>query len=89
MIPLEAGTKSITLQISLRYKLPGSEETTNLPVMTRQISVQVNHWWTAKSFMTNNWQWFLGGFGSLMMAVGGFFGKRWLEARDGNTSKHG
>jgi len=67
--PLEAGTKSITLQISLRYKLPGSDEITNLPVMTRQISVQVNPWWTAKRFMTDNWQWFFGGFGSLMMAV--------------------
>jgi hypothetical protein len=40
--PLEAGTKTITLQISLRYKLPGSEETTNLPVKTRKILVQVN-----------------------------------------------
>ena len=83
--PLEAGTKSITLQISLRYKLPGSEELTNLPVMTRDISVQVNPWWTAKNFMASNWQWFLGGLGSLMMTIGGFFGKRWLEARHGKT----
>lgn len=88
MTPLEAGTKTITLQVSLRYKLPGSEETTNLPVKTRKILVHVNPWWTTKSFMSNNWQWFLGGFGSLMMAVGGFFGRRWLEAHDGNTPKN-
>lgn len=82
VIALEAGKKSLTLQVSVRYKIGGGEETTNLPVLTKDIAVQVNHWWKAKRFMSSNWQWFAGVFGTLFSGIGGFLSKRWFDRRD-------
>jgi hypothetical protein len=81
VLPTKSGDRTLTLQIAIRYKLPSSEEITNLPVLTRDISVEVNPWWTVSTFLSDNWQWFFGGVGGLVLSVGGFFGKRWFEKR--------
>lgn len=83
VLPTKSGDRTLTLQIAIRYKLASSEEITNLPVLTRDISVQVNPWWTATTFVSTNWQWFFGGIGGLVVSIGGFFGKRWFEKRSG------
>lgn len=82
VLPVESGRKTLSLHIALRLKLPSTEETIDLPVLARNIAVQVDPWWTAKRVATTNWQWIVGGVGTIMMAVGGFFGRRWLERRD-------
>ena len=66
--------------MAVRFKLPGSDEVTDLPVLTRSIAVQVDDWWRAKEIFAENWQWFLGGIGSVLVGVVVFFGKRWLGA---------
>jgi hypothetical protein len=87
VLPTHSGDRTLTLQIAIRYKLANTEEITNLPVLTRDISVQVNPWWTATTFVSDNWQWFFGGIGGLVVSVSGFFGKRWFEKRgEGNKA---
>ena len=81
LLPLEPGKKTLHLQIAIRFKLQNDEETTDLPVLNREITVQVNRWWAVRHFATNNWQWFLGGFGTLLMGVGGYFGRRWFDQK--------
>jgi hypothetical protein len=88
VLPRNSGDRTLTLQIAIRYKLFDSEEITNLPVLTRDISVQVNPWWTTTTLVADNWQWFFGGIGGLVISVGGFFGKRWFEKR-GSGNKAG
>jgi hypothetical protein len=83
VLPIESGKKTLTLQIAVRFKLGSSEEITNLPVLTRAIEVQVNPWWSTKTFVADNWQWFFGGVGGILASIGGFFGKR-LLARHGD-----
>jgi hypothetical protein len=83
LLPLEAGDLKLTLQISLRVKLPGGgEEMTGLPVLDREISVKVNYWWTARQAIAANWSVFLSGLGTILMGVGGYLGKRWFEGRN-------
>ena len=77
--PLSAGKRALDLQVAVRFKLPNSEEVTELPVLSREIAVEVNTWWSLKQFVLENWKWFLGGIGSVVVAVGGYFGKRWIE----------
>jgi len=87
VLPTESGKKLLTLQIAIRFKLANSEEITNLPVLTRDIAVQVNPWWSTKTFVADNWQWFFGGIGGILVSIGGFFGKRWFARNsDGNRA---
>jgi hypothetical protein len=79
VIPQSAGERMLDLQVAVRFKLPNSEEVTELPVLTREIAVEVNTWWTAKQFISENWKWFLSGIGGVVVADAGYFGKRWIE----------
>jgi hypothetical protein len=79
VIPQSAGDRTLDLQVAVRFKLPNSEEVTELPVLTREIAVQVNTWWSVKQFISENWKWFLSGIGGVVVAVGGYFGKRRIE----------
>jgi hypothetical protein len=87
VLPLHSGKQTLTLQIAIRYKLSSSEEITNLPVLTRDIAVQVNTWWSIEKFVSENWQWLFGGVGGVLLSLAGFFGKRWFEKpRSGNQN---
>jgi len=79
VLPEAGGSMMLTLAVAVRFKLPGSDEVTDLPVLTRDITVQVDAWWRAKQLFAANWQWFLGGIGSVLVALAGYFGRRWLE----------
>jgi hypothetical protein len=79
VMPQSAGERMLDLQVAVRFKLPNSEEVTELPVLTREIAVAVDTWWSAKQFISENWKWFLSGIGGVVVAVGGYFGKRWIE----------
>jgi hypothetical protein len=81
--PLVSGdNRELDLQVSVRFELPNRQEFTDLPVLTREIKVEVNDWWSMKEFFTANWQWFGGGIGTVFVGLGGFLGKRWFEQRD-------
>jgi len=82
VLPVSGGEQTLTLQVAVRYKLPGGEEVTYQPVLTRDIAVEVDYWWQLSQFVSDNWQYFASGAGGLVLAVGGFFGKRWFDARD-------
>jgi len=84
ILPIKSGNLTLTLAVAIRYKLSGSDEITDLPVLTRQIEVQVNRWWTTTHFIGDNWQYFLGGIGTVILAIGGYLGKRWWERKDNN-----
>jgi hypothetical protein len=79
VLPVSGGERMLTLRVAARYKLPSGEEVRYLPVFTRNISVEVDYWWQTQQFVAANWQYFLSGGGVLVMAVGGYFGKRWVE----------
>jgi hypothetical protein len=36
--------------------------------------VEVNAWWSAKQFTSENWKWFLSGIGGVIFAIGSYFG---------------
>jgi len=84
VLPTKAGKLTLTLAVAIRYKLPGSDEITDLPVLTRQIAVEVNRWWTIKRFIADNWQYFLGGIGTVFLGIVGYLLKRWWERGDKN-----
>ena len=79
VVPQSAGARILDLLVAVRFKLPNSEEVTELPVLTRKIAVEVNTWWSTKQFISENWKWFLTGIGGVIVAVAGYFGKRWIE----------
>jgi hypothetical protein len=81
VLPLEAGPEKLELQVAVRFKLPKSEEVTELPVLSREISVQVNYWWDIQRFLSKNWKWFFSGIGAVVVGVVGYLGKRWIERR--------
>jgi hypothetical protein len=86
--PMRSGTLTLTLVVAIRYKLLGSEETTDLPALTREITVQVNRWWTVQRFAAENWQYLLSGIGAVILGIGGYLLKRWWERGDKNN-QHG
>lgn len=78
VLPVGSGNLTLTLAVTIRYKIPGNpDETTDLPVLTRQIAVTVDRWWTLRQFIAVNWQYFLSGIGVVVLGIGGFLLKRW------------
>ncbi len=77
--PLSAGRRILDLQVAVRFELPNREEVTELPVLSREIAVEVNTWWSVKQLVSENWKWFLSGIGSVVVFIVGYFGKRWIE----------
>jgi hypothetical protein len=85
VLPLESGTKTLNLFVAIRLKLLNGEEILNLPALAREITVHVNPWWSVNQFAANNWQWFVGGLGTIFMGVGSYLGKRWFERKYGKS----
>lgn len=79
VLPVSAGNKVLNLQVSVRFKLPNSEEVTELPVLARNIAVEVNTWWNVEQSIAQNLKWLLGGVATVVASIIGYFAKRWFE----------
>jgi len=82
VLPVSGGQRTLTLRVAARYKLPSGEEIRYLPVLTRDIAVEVDYWWQTRQLVSNNWQYFLSGWSVVLLGVGGYFGKRFIERDD-------
>jgi len=83
ILPVGSGPLTLTLAVAIHYKIPGSnDEFTDLPVLTRQIAVKVDLWWTTKRFVAGNWQYFLSGIAAGAAGIIGYLLKRWWERND-------
>ncbi len=56
--PLQSGPQTLFLSVGTRFKLPNHDEETRFkPVYEKNITVQVDHMFEAKHFLSTNWQW--------------------------------
>lgn len=60
VMPLESGTQSLLLTVTVRIKIPNyAEERKDYPVFERKIKVKVNQIYSIKRFIKSYWQWFV------------------------------
>lgn len=56
--PLQSGDQKLSLLVTIRLMIPGSkEETKDLPVLDRRISVKVDPIYSITTIISNYWQW--------------------------------
>lgn len=60
VIPLESGPQRLLLRVTVRIILPDLEEQYDLPVLERDIEVEINRLWTIGHFFEIHWKWLIG-----------------------------
>lgn len=56
--PLQSGNHSLHLQVTATIYVPGrGEKPYDIPVLHRQIEVEIDAWYASKRFVGENWQW--------------------------------
>jgi hypothetical protein len=85
--PQESGKHRLSLSAAIRYKLPDREEIRNLPVMERDIDVDVNFPYVVETFVASELKWVVGGLLSVLAAGFAFLFKAWFEGQ-GLLKKH-
>jgi hypothetical protein len=75
--PTESGTRTLSLIVTALVKAPGAEGKKDLPIIERQIDVNVNPGFMVSSFFVNNRAWI---FTAVLLPLGAALG-RWLWKR--------
>jgi hypothetical protein len=61
VVPKQGGTQKLTIRITARIKMDnGTEETHDLPVVSKDVKVQVSWIYLVKTWFISNWQWLAG-----------------------------
>jgi len=60
VVPVQSGTRTLHLHVTVRIRLPHGEERKDHPVVDRIIQVDVDSIYSIKKWIADHWQWLLG-----------------------------
>ncbi len=60
VMPVQSGTRTLHLHVTVRIRLPHGEERKDHPVVDRIIQIDVDSIYSIKKWIAEHWQWFLG-----------------------------
>jgi len=88
VVPKSTGKdKVLTATVFVRFLLPNRVEYASAKVLDKHIVVQVDWLASAENVMAGNWQYFVSGFGGVVVSIASFYGVRWADQKPRQSRK--